>query len=67
MSLDPAILSEAELDEYESKRNLAAELLTSIQHMQAGKVTVVLSRADSAGALKGIMSSAVGAPTKERP
>jgi putative transcriptional regulator len=65
MSLNPAILSERELDQFESKRDLAAELLESVQQMKAGKVAVVLSPAGGVRALKGIGSPAGTAPTKE--
>lgn len=36
-------LSKAELDAYEAKRDLAAELLQSVREMKAGRVSVVTS------------------------
>lgn len=36
-------LSKAELDAYEAKRDLAAELLQSVREMKAGQVSVVTS------------------------
>lgn len=36
-------LSKAELDAYEAKRDLAAELLQSVREMKAGQVSVITS------------------------
>ena len=43
-------LSKADLDAYESKRDLAAELLESVRQMKAGKTRVVHSPAVEARA-----------------
>ena len=50
-------LTEAELEAYEAKRDLAAELLQSIREMKAGKTEVVLSLAVEARQRTGLSQS----------
>lgn len=50
-------LSEAKLRAYESKRDLAAELLESVQKMKAGKTQVVSSPAIEARERTGLSQS----------
>lgn len=50
-------LAEAQLREYESKRDLAAELLESVQQMRAGKTQVVSSPAIEARERTGLSQS----------
>lgn len=67
MSLNPVKLSRSKLEEFESRRDLAAELLVSIQQMEAGKVEAVLTQAGGIGGLTETASPGVTAPAKERP
>ena len=50
-------LTEAQLRTYESKRDLAAELLASVQQMKAGKTQVVSSPAIEARVRTGLSQS----------
>lgn len=50
-------LSEAQLRAYESKRDLAAELLESVQQMKAGKTHVISSAAIEARERTGLSQS----------
>jgi putative transcriptional regulator len=50
-------LTDAELEAYEAKRDLAAELLQSIRKMKAGKTEVVLSLAVDARQRTGLSQS----------
>lgn len=50
-------LTEAELEAYEAKRDLAAELLQSIREMKAGEGAVVLSLAVEARQRTGLSQS----------
>jgi putative transcriptional regulator len=50
-------LTEAQLRAYESKRDLAAELLESVQQMKAGKIQVVSSPAIEARERTGLSQS----------
>jgi len=50
-------LSKADLDAYESKRDLAAELLESVRQMKAGKTQVVHSPAVEARERTGLSQS----------
>lgn len=50
-------LTEAQLGAYESKRDLAAELLESVQQMKAGKTQVVSSPAIEARERTGLSQS----------
>jgi putative transcriptional regulator len=50
-------LANAKLRAYEAKRDLAAELLKSVQQMKAGKTTVVLSPAIGARQRTGLSQS----------
>ena len=57
MSLKTKPLSGAKLRAYEAGRDLAAELLESIQQMKAGKTKVVLSPATEARERTGLSQS----------
>ena len=57
MSLKTKPLSSAKLRAYETKRDLAAELLESVQQMKAGKTKVVLSPATEARERTGLSQS----------
>ena len=50
-------LTNAELEAYEAKRDLAAELLQSVREMKAGKTAVVLSLAVEARTRTGLSQS----------
>lgn len=50
-------LSESELEDYEAKRDIGADLLQSIKEMKAGKGTVVYSPAIEARAKTGLSQS----------
>ena len=50
-------LTDAELEVYEAKRDLAAELLQSVREMKAGKAEVVLSLAVEARQRTGLSQS----------
>ena len=50
-------LSKKELDIYESKRDLAADLLQSIREMKTGKMAVVFSAASEARQKAGLSQS----------
>lgn len=50
-------LSKKELEIYESKRDLASDLLQSIQEMKAGKTAVVFSAASEARQKTGLSQS----------
>jgi putative transcriptional regulator len=50
-------LTDAELEAYEAKRDLAAELLQSVREMKAGKTEVVLSLAIDARKRTGLSQS----------
>ena len=57
MSLKTKPLSSAKLRAYEAKRDLAAELLESVQQMKTGKIRVVLSPATEARERTGLSQS----------
>lgn len=57
MSSKPKSLTAAQITAYESKRDLAAELLESVRQMKAGKTQLVLSPAVEARERTGMSQS----------